>query len=218
MIETSRDDKDLIMEANRINYLFHSIYFYRKLKELEYIQGISDIEAIAKHSYNYSWEDKKFWNITDNAWETIEKEKIDFIRIFAHPKIIVENPGLIRYYRIVAAIPLKGVQYLAYNFTDYENGKRREIKYSQALELVKLFNSHISYIIDSKLRINFDAIKSLLFNSAGITIDGSWRNKIGEEAETMVKSYLFRLCINDMDKREEFLDKIKKILAQEKTT
>jgi hypothetical protein len=28
-----------------------------------------------------------------------------------------------------------------------------------------------------------------MFSSAGATIDGSWRNKIGEEAEKMVKSY-----------------------------
>jgi hypothetical protein len=197
MTKTSKDDKDLILEANRINYSLRSTFFYRKLKELGYLRVISDIEAIVKHSHNYSWEDKKFWNITYNAWETIEKEKIDFIRVFAHPKILVENPGLIRYYRNVAAISLKGVQYLANNVTDYENGKRNEIKYNQALELAKLFNSHISSIIESTLRINFEDIKSLMFSSAGATIDGSWRNKIGEEAETMVKSYIIRLCINE---------------------
>jgi hypothetical protein len=197
MTKTSKDDKDLILEANRINYSLRSTFFYRKLKELGYLRVISDIEAIVKHSHHYSWEDKKFWNITYNAWEAIEKEKIDFIRVFAHPKILVENPGLIRYYRNAAAIPLKGVQYLAYNVTDYENGKRNEIKYNQALELAKLFNSHISSIIESTLRINFEDIKSLMFSSAGATIDGSWRNKIGEEAETMVKSYIIRLCINE---------------------
>ena len=63
--------------------------------------------------------------------------------------------------------------------------------------MVKLFNSHISSIIESTLRINFEDLKSLMFSSAGATIDGSWRNKIGEEAETMVKSYIIRLCIND---------------------
>lgn len=197
MTKTSKDDKDLILEANRINYSLRSTFFYRKLKELGYLRVISDIEAIVKHSHNYSWEDKKFWNITYNAWETIEKEKIDFIRVFAHPKILVENPGLIRYYRNVAAISLKGVQYLANNVTDYENGKRNEIKYNQAFELAKLFNSHISSIIESTLRINIEDIKSLMFSSAGATIDGSWRNKIGEEAETMVKSYIIRLCINE---------------------
>ena len=36
-----------------------------------------------------------------------------------------------------------------------------------------------------------------MFSSAGATIDGSWRNKIGEEAEKMVKSYILRACLNE---------------------
>ena len=197
MTIAEKKDKELILEANKINYSLRSTFFYRKLKELGYLRIIKNIEAIVKESNNYSWEDKKFWNITYNAWEIIEKEGIDFIRVFAHPKILVEHPALIRYYRNVAAIPLKGVQYLAYSVTDYETGKRNEIKYKDALKLAKLFNSHISAIVESTLTINFEDIKSLMFSSAGATIDGSWRNKIGEEAETMVKSYIVRLCLNE---------------------
>ena len=66
-----------------------------------------------------------------------------------------------------------------------------------ALAWAKLFNSHISAIIESTLTISFEDIKSLMFSSAGATIDGSWRNKIGEEAETMVKSYIIRFCLNE---------------------
>ncbi|MFC2155027.1 XcyI family restriction endonuclease [Acidobacteriota bacterium] len=197
MDEIDKENKDLMFEARRINYSLRSTFFFRKLKQLGYLKIIKDIEALVKESNNYSWEDKKFWNITYNTWEIIEKEGMDFIRVFAHPKILVEHPALIRYYRNVAAIPLKGVQYLAYNVSAYESGKRTEIKYKHALALTKLFNSHISAIIESTLSINFEDIKSLMFSSAGATIDGSWRNKIGEEAETMVKSYIMRLCLND---------------------
>lgn len=128
MAIAEKKDKELILEANKINYSLRSTFFYRKLKELGYLRIIKNIEAIIKESNNYSWEDKKFWNITYNAWEIIEKEGIDFIRVFAHPKILVEHPALIRYYRNAAAIPLKGVQYLAYSVTDYETGKRKEMK------------------------------------------------------------------------------------------
>ncbi|MCI0471901.1 MAG: XcyI family restriction endonuclease, partial [Candidatus Aminicenantes bacterium] len=96
----------------------------------------------------------------------------------------------------VAAIPLKGVQYLAFNVSDFENGKKDKIAFNQALILTKLFNSHISAIIESTFKINYENIKSIMFSSAGATIDGSWRNKIGEEAETMIKSYIIRLCLN----------------------
>lgn len=197
MTKAAKKDKELILEANRINYSLRSTFFYRKLKELGYLRIIKDIETVVKQSHNYSWEDRKFWNITYNAWETIERERIDFIRVFAHPKILVEHPGLIRYYRNAAAIPLKGVQYLAFNVTDYETNRKNDIKYKESLTLSKLFNSHISAIIESTLSINFEDIKSLMFSSAGATIDGSWRNKIGEEAEIMVKSYIMRLCIDE---------------------
>jgi hypothetical protein len=197
MVKTKKEDSELILEANRINYSLRATFFYRKLRELGYLRIVNDVDKVVKQSRNYSWEEKKFWKITYNAWETIEKEKIDFIRVFVHPKILVEHPGLIRYYRNVAAIPLKGVQYLAINVSDYETGKREVIKYPDALELAKLFNSYISAIIESTLAINYEDIKSLMFSSAGATIDGSWRNKIGEEAETMVKSYIIRLCLNE---------------------
>ncbi len=196
MRKSSKVDKDLNLEANRINYSLRSTFFYRKLKELGYLGVIQDIEALVKHSQNYSWEDRKFWNITYNAWDTVERQKIDFLRVFAHPKVLVEHPGLISYYRNVAAIPLKGVQYLAYNVTDYENGKKSELNYNRALALAKLFNTHISAIIESTLNINFENIKALMYSSAGATIDGSWRNKVGEEAENMVKSYLIRQCLD----------------------
>ena len=70
---------------------------------------LKDIDSLVRHSSNYSWEDRKFWNITHNAWDFIHEKKIDPIRAFAHPKILVEHPKLIAYYRNVAAIPLKGV-------------------------------------------------------------------------------------------------------------
>ena len=139
MAKTNNDDRDLILEANRINYSLRATFFYRKLRELGYLKIIKDVEKIVKQSRNYSWEDKKFWNITYNAWETIEKEKIDFIRVFVHPKILVEHPTLIRYYRNVAAIPLKGVQYLTNNITDYESGKRDVVKYSGCTGMGKTF-------------------------------------------------------------------------------
>jgi hypothetical protein len=109
---------------------------------------------------------------------------------------LVEHPSLIRYYRNVAAISLKGVQYLAFDVTKYDKGNNNSLNYKAALTLAKLFNSHVSTIIESTISIDFEKIKSLMFTSVGCTIDGSWRNKIGEEAETMIKSYIMRLCTN----------------------
>lgn len=196
MVKKSENDKSLILEANRISYSLRSTFFYRKLKESGYFDIIKDIDMLAKQSINYTWEDKKHWNITHNAWDLITKKKIGSLRVFCHPKVLVEHPKLISYYRNVAAIPLKGVQYLAFNITDYENKKKTELSYENAISLSKLFNTHISSIVESTLSISLENIKSMMYSSAGCTVDGSWRNKIGEEAEKMVKSYILRACIN----------------------
>ncbi len=194
-MKKNNDRQELILEANRISYSLRSTFFFRKLRDIGYLDILKDIEKLVQQSRNYSWEDKKYWNITHNAWDLIARERIEFLRVFAHPKVLVEHPTFISYYRNVAAIPLKGVQYLAFNVTDYELRKKTELSYSSALKLIKLFNTHISSIIESTLSITKENISSLMYSSAGCTIDGSWRNKIGEEAEKMVKSYVLRNCL-----------------------
>jgi hypothetical protein len=201
----AKTDQELNLEARKINYSLRSTFFYRKLHELGYFTIIKIVESLVKESANYSWEDRKFWLITHNAWDHVLKEAIEPIRVFTHPKILVEHPKLISYYRNVAAIPLKGVQYLAFNVTDYETEKRSDLKYERALKLAKLFNSHTSAIIESTLSVDFEKIKSLMFASAGATVDGSWRNKVGEEAETIVKSYILRLAL-EKDMVASFID------------
>ena len=199
-------DKELILEAHRINYSLRSTFFYRRLNELGYFRIIKDIDNLVRHSSNYSWEDRKFWNITHNAWDFAQKKKINPIRIFTHPKILVEHPKLIAYYRNVAAIPLKGVHYLTFDISRYELEKKDKLDYSQAMMLCKLFNTHISAIVESTMTLKSEHVKSLMFTSAGATIDGSWRNKIGEEAENMVKSYILR-CLIGQKLIESMIDK-----------
>ena len=197
---------NLILEANRINYSLRSTFFFRKLRDSGYFEVLRDIDNLAKEAKNYSWEDKKFWNITHNAWDLIAAQRIEYLRVFCHPKILVEHSKLISYYRNVAAIPLKGVQYLAFNVTNYENRKKPTLAYQNAMALAKLFNTHISAIVESTLSITLDNINSLMYSSAGCTVDGSWRNKIGEEAEKMVESYILRACL-DRDAVSSLIDK-----------
>jgi len=193
-LKKKKTNRELNKEANQITYSLRSTFFYRKLKELGYFNIVNDIDKITQQS-RYSWEERKYWRITHNAWNIVKKSNIDPIRVFAHPKIILEHPGLIAYYRNVSSIPLKGVQYLALNVVDYEKGIKKKISYSESLELCRLFNNHISSIIESTIEINYEEIKGLMFSSVGCSIDGSWRNAIGIEAENVIRSYILKMCI-----------------------
>lgn len=190
-------EPELNAEANRITYSLRSTFFYRRLKELGYFSIIRDIDSLVKHSRNYSWEERKHWNITHNAWDLIAKNQINPLRIFTHPKVIVEHPRLISYYRSIAAISQKGTQYLAFATQPYEQGKKESINYKNAVMLSKVFNSLVSGIVESTLSISMDELTGLMYSTAGVQVDGSWRNKIGDEAENIVKSYLSRPVIED---------------------
>lgn len=77
-----------------------------------------------------------------------------------------------------------------------ENGEKKDLQEVQATSLSKLFNEHVSLIIESALEgFNDEHVKGLLFASTGAQIDGSWRNEIGEEAERVVQKLLMKEAI-----------------------
>ena len=112
-----------------------------------------------------------------------------------------EHPRLLAYYRNVAALSQKSVGYLAKTGinlkkveTDTEN--RFSLSESQALSLARLFNEHITLIVDSSIQsITKEELYGILLTSTGAQIDGSWRNAIGEEAEKVVQRLLVKEVI-----------------------
>jgi DNA modification methylase len=189
------DKVDLAIEANRINYRLRSTFFYRKLKEYNTLAFPMMIADLLPVQHLYSWADRTRWGIGDNAFEYISKHpQLKCIQVFCHPKLLREHPRLLAYYRNIAALSQKAVSYLAdadvkrYE-TDVEN--RYPLSEAQALTLARLFNEHITLIVDSSIQSLTEAeLHGLLLTSTGAQIDGSWRNAIGEEAEKVVQRLL----------------------------
>ncbi len=76
------------------------------------------------------------------------------------------------------------------NLFAYESGagNRRPLSDTQIFSLARLFNEHISLIIDSSIQsFTEQELEGLLLVSTGAQIDGAWRNAIGEEAEKVVQ-------------------------------
>ncbi|MGH2493260.1 MAG: XcyI family restriction endonuclease [Ktedonobacteraceae bacterium] len=191
------DASGLLLEANRLNYRLRSAFFYRKLKEyntLAFPQMIAELFSIED---SYNWDERDNWGIGEDAFAYIkEHQELRLIQVFCHPKLLREHPTLLAYYRNIAALSQKAVRYL----TNIDIKKHEEDKASrhlltevQALTLARLFNTHISLIIDSSIEsLSKDELQGLLLTSTGAQIDGSWRNKIGEEAEKIVQRLLVK--------------------------
>lgn len=196
-----RQRDELLIEAHKINYQLRSSFFYNKLIEYHTYEFPEIVNRLLPMEAQYSWTNSRTWGITETAFQIIERSNLHLIQVFCHPRLLREHSTLSAYYRNVAALSQKSVHYLAsVDVKKYENhDNTRDLNEEQALALSTLYNTHISIIIDNALQ-GFEEkhIKGLLFASTGAQIDGSWRNRIGEEAERVVRKCLLEELLNEI--------------------
>jgi len=192
------DEAALLAEANRINYRLRSTFFYRKLKEYNTLTFPLMVVQLYPVEPLYLWDERTTWGIGEDAFAYVSAHpQLHLIQVFCHPRLLREHPRLLAYYRNIAALSQKAVYYLAgVNVKRFEadTNTSRTLAEDQAYVLARLFNEHISLIVDSSIQsLTGDELQGLLLISTGAQIDGSWRNAIGEEAEKVVQ----RLLINE---------------------
>ena len=88
-------------------------------------------------------------------------------------------------------IPQKGLSKLTgvSNLKSIEEGAK-EIPESRIETIVFTLNQFISSVLLLNGWYKEDAIKAMVLSTAGTSIDGSWRNKIGAEGERVVKEII----------------------------
>jgi DNA modification methylase len=190
----------LLVEAHQINYRLRSTFFYRKLKEYNVLAFPSLVANITPLADLYNWDQRANWGIGEDAFTYISKhESLKLIQVFCHPKLLREYPVLLAYYRNIAALSQKSVSYLVgINTAKYEADQNNKISLNdqQIALLVRLFNEHMSLIIDSSIQsFTEQELQGLLLTSTGAQIDGAWRNAIGEEAEKVVQRLLVKEAV-----------------------
>ncbi|MCB0521597.1 MAG: XcyI family restriction endonuclease [Lewinellaceae bacterium] len=177
--------KEVVQES----YLLKATFFFRKLSELHYVgidQRVKDIAA--KHKNEIGWSSRGTLGINEGAWAEIIENGIEPIRIFAHPTILKIYPDLLKYYRCLALLSQKGFQTLAEisSIKNFEE-KGKEIPEHKLPQIVKVINEFMSTILGINGWFKDEFVKAMVYSVAGVTIDGSWRNAIGEEGERIIK-------------------------------
>ncbi|MCP4113763.1 MAG: XcyI family restriction endonuclease [Desulfobacteraceae bacterium] len=181
--------KRRLNEALQIDYRLRSTFFYRKLHDLGFRGFAEEIEKLISISDNFNWKDRYKWGISKIAWHILEQSAILPLALFAHPRVLQEQPKLSAYYRNVAVLPQKAVNKLAFTIPDVEKGKSK-LSAEKALILCQLYNSHSSLIVESATEYTQKDIDALMCASAGAQINGSWLNRIGEEAELVTRKII----------------------------
>lgn len=202
-VTMARTQDQLLMEAHQINYRLRSTFFYRKVKEYNVLTFPAMVANLFPTQELYSWDERADWGIGEDAFAYISNhEELKPIQIFCHPRLLREYPSLLYYYRHIAALSQKAVGYLVgIDIKKYEVDQDNTVilPTQDVFTLARLFNEHISLIIDSSIEsFAGEELHALLLASTGSQIDGSWRNAIGEEAEKVVQ----RLLVKEAVKRD----------------
>lgn len=184
-------------EVTKESYLLKSTFFYSKLKTNGYFDLFMNMQKLASlEGATLDWEHRDEWAISDSAWEVLERNGIDPMLIFMHPKIIQLNPANLKYYRSVAMISQKGLKALSgvSNVEKIEAGKVEAgaLSSKTVQSLVSVINEILSLVVTLATDINRNEIQGMMYATAGTNIDGSWRNSIGAEGERVIRSIILR--------------------------
>lgn len=187
---------NLLLEAARINYRLRSTFFLRRLEEYSTLTFSGQIAGLIPFANEYDWTKRAEWGIGDDAFDFISGSEMLVLQVFAHPKVLREHPNLIAYYRNLAVLSQKAVSQLArINVKPYEAPREtgRQLVEANAMTLARLFNEHITLIINSSVHtFSSSEVSGLILASTGAQIDGSWRNSVGDEAEKVVQRLLVK--------------------------
>lgn len=97
-------NRDLLLEAHKINYSLRSTFSYRKLKEYNTYEFCNIINQLIPFAGDYDWTRRTDWGISESAFEQIQQSDLELIQVFAHPRLLREQPKLVAYYRNIAVL------------------------------------------------------------------------------------------------------------------
>lgn len=122
------------------------------------------------------------------AWDRVREIGVFPKFVFAHPDILQAHPRTSLYYRGIALLSRKRVAQAAASVTDWEKGLRKAPIYKgNAVAVARLYNTVISSIIEGSTDWTLDNGHRNILAAMGISLDGEFRNKIGDMAEALVK-------------------------------
>lgn len=200
------------------SYLLRSTFTYNKLRSEGYFDLFMKLSKFARvEGPKLNWDSRSEWNVSEEAWNILQSNKIAPMLVFIHPKVLQLNPSFLKYYRSVSLIPQKGLSSLSKvsSIDRIEEGKVEagRLKQEQIERLVRTINETLSLIITLASDLSEKKIEGMMYATAGVKIDGSWRNQIGAEGERVIRRIIFNelFAHNDISSIENKKDELTEI-------
>ena len=170
-------------EAEQARYALRSAYYYRMVSRWDGLREL--IAGLA----NPDWADRAQWGIGERAWTQALQTGAAPVSVFCHPEVIAAQPRLIAYYRCLALLPQKGMQLLAVNTANLEEGRGR-LNAARAGRIAVTVNGLLCALIDADPHWQLAKAHTAALLNLGSQINGSWRNAVGSEGGRQVKQLL----------------------------
>ncbi len=189
---TARDD--LIQRSKVLSERIRQRTDIRIRKLIDEFSGALDYEA------------REDLMISRSAWEHVAKSGIEPRQVFAHPELLREHPEASLHYRGLALLPLKRMRAAgAPDVKKWENESlTRPVSTKNASAVCRLYNAVISSIIEGSAEWTLENGYRNIMNTMGITLDGMFRNVIGQDAERLLKAK-----IEDWLREQKLIDRRK---------
>ena len=171
-------------EAWRLDQLAKSRIFHRMLHEWGLIALAEEIEELRGESYD--WSDREDLGIKEQAWNKVIHRGIKPVKVFAHPKVLQENPRRVAYYRMLAMVSQKSMSNVGLPVEAWEKGSRITMDYAQAHLLARHLNEIISELLCEDPEANERELDLWQGMTAGAQAQGAWQNIKGKKAEKQV--------------------------------
>lgn len=127
--------------------------------------------------------------ISESSWAHVLSLGVEPKVVFAHPDILRAHPTTSLYYRGMALLSRKRVGQAGASVKNWEDGTRTiPIRQEAAQKVSCLYNTMISSIIEGSSAWTLDNGYRNILATMGITLDGVFRNRIGDVAEAVVKN------------------------------
>ncbi len=129
--------------------------------------------------------------ISSAAWDHVQSLGIEPKVVFAHPDLLRAHPTTSLYYRGMALLSRKRVGQAASPVDSWEDGSRKTpVREPTARKVACLYNTMISSIIEGSSAWTLENGYRNIVATMGISLDGMFRNRIGDVAEELVKNRL----------------------------
>jgi len=185
--------KTLLKSEQFSHYSLRATFFFRRLKELKFLRVANEVEKLNLLRSSFDWAARAEWGIADEAWRRASQCRLNPLKLFVHPRVIEEQPSLLLYYRCVAMISQKGLKALVgQDSARAETGRVACLPVEQATKFATAVNSVMSVLLSAPTPIRSRYLPIFLYATAGAQIDGSWRNAVGRQGETIVKEIIIR--------------------------